>query len=73
MFPFARRVRVRYEENPLFTTIPTSIFGVTTQFAGEHGALNFTAISQSQRSFSAMQDFVRGFENDIYRAGQQWR
>ena len=28
------------------------------------------AISQSQRSFSAMQDFVRGFENDIYRAGQ---
>jgi myosin heavy subunit len=28
------------------------------------------AISQSQRSFSAMQEFVRGFENDIYRAGQ---
>jgi cell surface protein SprA len=50
LFPFARRVRVRYEENPLFTTIPTSIFGLTTQFAGEHGALNFTAISQSQRT-----------------------
>ena len=50
LFPFARRVRVRYEENPLFTTIPTSIFGFTTQFAGEHGALNFTAISQSQRT-----------------------
>jgi hypothetical protein len=50
LFPFARRVRVRYEENPLFTTIPTSIFGLTTQFSGEHGALNFTAISQSQRT-----------------------
>jgi len=50
LFPFARRVRVRYEENPLFTTIPTSIFGVTTQFAGEHGALNFTAIGQSQHT-----------------------
>jgi len=50
LFPFARPVRVRYEENPLFTTIPTSIFGLTTQFAGEHGALNFTAISQSQRT-----------------------
>lgn len=50
LFPFARRVRVRYEENPLFTSIPTSIFGVTTQFAGEHGALNFTAISQAQRT-----------------------
>jgi hypothetical protein len=23
---------VSYEENPLFTTIPTSIFGLTTQF-----------------------------------------
>jgi hypothetical protein len=50
LFPFARRVRVRYEENPLFTTIPTSIFGFTSQFTGEHGALNFTAISQSQRT-----------------------
>ncbi|HUQ83963.1 MAG TPA: cell surface protein SprA, partial [Gemmatimonadaceae bacterium] len=50
LFPFARRVRVRYEENPLFTTIPTSIFGITTSFAGEHGALNFTAISQTQRT-----------------------
>ena len=28
------------------------------------------AISQSHRSFSAMQDYVRNFENEIYRAGQ---
>ena len=28
------------------------------------------AIAQSHRSFGAMQDFVRNFENDIYRAGQ---
>lgn len=28
------------------------------------------AISQSHRSFAAMQDFVRNFENDIYRSGQ---
>ena len=50
LFPFPRRVRVRYEENPLFTTIPTSIFGLTTQFVGERGVLNFTAISQTQRT-----------------------
>ena len=50
LFPFPRRVRVRYEENPLFASIPTSIFGFTTQFAGERGALNFTAIAQSQRT-----------------------
>jgi hypothetical protein len=41
---------VRYEENPLFASIPTSIFGLTTQFTGEHGSLNFTAISQAQRT-----------------------
>jgi myosin heavy subunit len=28
------------------------------------------AIVQSQRSFASMQEFVRNFENDIYRAGQ---
>ncbi len=28
------------------------------------------AITQSHRSFAAMQEFVRNFENDIYRAGQ---
>ena len=28
------------------------------------------AIAQSQRSFASMQEFVRNFENDIYRAGQ---
>ena len=50
LFVFQRRVRVRYEENPLFVSIPTSIFGLTTQFAGERGALTFTAISQSQRT-----------------------
>ena len=50
LFPFARRVRVRYEENPLFASIPTSIFGLTTSFSGDYGTLNFTAISQSQRT-----------------------
>jgi len=50
LFPFPRRVRVRFEENPLFASIPTSIFGITTQFGGEYGALNLTAISQSQRT-----------------------
>ena len=50
LFPFPRRVRVRYEENPLFVSIPTSIFGITSQFSGERGALTFTAISQSQRT-----------------------
>ena len=50
LFPFPRRVRVRYEENPLFTAVPTSILGFTTQFTGEHGSLAFTAISQTQRT-----------------------
>jgi hypothetical protein len=46
----ARRVVVRYEENPLFATIPTSIVGLSSQWTFGNGQLALTAISQSQRT-----------------------
>lgn len=46
----ARQVLVRYEENPLFATIPTSILGLSSQWNFGNGQLAFTAISQSQRT-----------------------
>jgi cell surface protein SprA len=50
LFPVPRRVRVRYEENPLFTTIPTTIFGLTTLFPADNGEVAITAIQQTQRT-----------------------
>ena len=46
----ARRVVVRYEENPLFASVPTSILGLSSQWSFASGYLAFTAISQSQRT-----------------------
>ncbi|MCC6319703.1 MAG: cell surface protein SprA [Gemmatimonadaceae bacterium] len=45
-----RRLVVRYEENPLFATVPTSILGVSSLWNFGSGHLAFTAISQSQRT-----------------------
>ena len=45
-----RRVVVRYEENPLFASIPTSVLGVSSQWALPNGQINLIAISQSQRT-----------------------
>ena len=45
-----RRVVVRYEENPLFATVPTSILGVSSTWNFAAGQLSFTTISQSQRT-----------------------
>ena len=45
-----RRVVARYEENPLFATVPTSIFGLSSHWTMRDGAVNLVAISQSQRS-----------------------
>ncbi|HEX4934650.1 MAG TPA: cell surface protein SprA, partial [Gemmatimonadaceae bacterium] len=45
-----RRVVVRYEENPLFATVPTSIVGLSSTWALRGGSVNLLAISQSQRS-----------------------
>jgi hypothetical protein len=50
LFARQRRVVVRYEENPLFTSIPTTIYGLTGHLPLSHGALDFTAISQTQRT-----------------------
>ncbi|MDQ6690744.1 MAG: cell surface protein SprA, partial [Gemmatimonadota bacterium] len=50
LFPRPRQVTVQYEENPVFEETPTSIFGATAEFPLDHGQINFTAISQSQRT-----------------------
>ena len=50
LFPRPRQVSVQYEENPVFEETPTSIFGATAEFPLANGQINFTAISQSQRT-----------------------
>ena len=50
LFPRPRQVTVQYEENPVFEETPTSIFGATAEFPLTNGQVNFTAISQSQRT-----------------------
>lgn len=45
-----RRVVVSYEENPLFATVPTSIFGLSSDWRLANGRVSLVAISQSQRS-----------------------
>ena len=50
LFLQPRRVDVRFEENPLFAPSPTTLFGLTSELPLPHGRLDFTAISQSQRT-----------------------
>ncbi|HJU89893.1 MAG TPA: cell surface protein SprA [Gemmatimonadaceae bacterium] len=50
LFRTPRQLSVQYEENPLFATAPTSVLGLTTEFPTEFGQVNFTAISQSQKT-----------------------
>ncbi|HKG94934.1 MAG TPA: cell surface protein SprA, partial [Gemmatimonadaceae bacterium] len=50
LFRQPRRVTVQYEENPLFAAAPTSVFGIASTFPLTNGELNFTVISQSQRT-----------------------
>jgi hypothetical protein len=50
LFPRPRQVTVQYEENPVFEETPTSIFGATAEFPFSSGQINFTAISQNQRT-----------------------
>jgi len=50
LFAQPRQVSVQYEENPLFTQAPTSIFGLAAEFPSEHGQFNITALSQSQKT-----------------------
>lgn len=45
-----RRVTLQYEENPLFTSVPTSVAGLTAEWSLPFGSLAFMAISQRQRS-----------------------
>ncbi len=48
LFAQPRNVTVRYEENPLFITAPTSIFGLASTLPLKYGDINFIAIGQSQ-------------------------
>ncbi len=48
--PRPQRLVVRYEENPLFTSVPTSILGLSSQWTLPWGNVAFTALSQSQRT-----------------------
>jgi hypothetical protein len=50
LFRTAKQVQVQYEENPLFASAPTSIFGIASEFPFQNGQLNFVAISQSQKT-----------------------
>jgi cell surface protein SprA len=50
LFPRPRQVTVQYEENPVFEETPTNIFGATAELPLTNGQINFTAISQSQRT-----------------------
>jgi len=48
LFVQPRNVTVRYEENPLFITAPTSIFGLASTLPLKFGDINFVALGQSQ-------------------------
>ncbi len=50
LFPSARQVSVRFEENPLFAAAPKSILGFAGQFPLDVGEINVMAIAQNQRT-----------------------
>ncbi len=45
-----RQLVVRYEENPLFASVPTSIYGLAAQWSIPAGSITLSALSQSQRT-----------------------
>lgn len=45
-----RQLVVRYEENPLFASVPTSIYGLAAQWTMPAGTVTLSALSQSQRT-----------------------
>ena len=68
-----RRVTLQYEENPLFTSVPTSVAGLTAELELPFGSLAFTAITQRQRSnftrpplgFEPQQSLVAGLSANL--------
>ncbi len=50
LFRVSRQVTAQFEENPVFAEIPTSIFGATAEIPLARGSINFTAISQTQKT-----------------------
>jgi hypothetical protein len=73
LFAVRRRVTARFEENPLFLTTPTSIFGLASRYPLPNGEVGFTAIAQGQRSaftrpplgFEPATSLVGGFHGDV--------
>ncbi len=45
-----RRLVLRYEENPLFASVPTSIYGLAAQWTVPAGTVTLSALSQTQRT-----------------------
>jgi hypothetical protein len=45
-----RRITMQYEENPLFTSVPTSVAGITAEWMVPFGSVSLTAMSQRQRT-----------------------
>jgi Motility related/secretion protein len=51
LFRSPQQVQAQYEENPIFAgAAPTNLFGFASTFPTSNGQLNFTAISQSQKT-----------------------
>jgi hypothetical protein len=50
LFPSAKQVSARFEENPLFAAAPKSIIGFASQFPLDVGEINVMAIAQNQRT-----------------------
>ncbi len=48
LFAQPKNVTVHYEENPLFVTAPTNIFGLASTLPLKYGDINFIALGQSQ-------------------------
>lgn len=48
LFTRQRAVTVRFEENPLFTVAPTTLFGLTSTLPLPNGEVNVMAVQQSQ-------------------------
>jgi cell surface protein SprA len=78
LFAQPRNVTVRYEENPLFVTAPTSIFGLASTLPLKFGDINFVALGQSQSStftkpqlgYQAQSSLIAGINgNFMFNAG----
>ncbi|NUQ21509.1 MAG: cell surface protein SprA, partial [Gemmatimonadaceae bacterium] len=50
LFPRPRTVTVQYEENPVFQSSTTNVFGIASTFSAPAGEVTFTAMAQGQKT-----------------------